>query len=170
MPGLGIGSGTSFAEGTHSGRPAAATDNTGYYYWETDTYQLFQSDGSAWQPLAANGKYTRNVEFTNGGSTLVAAHQEIWIPTASQIVGITLLAPNESGSISVDVLTCTYSGAPTFASITASAPATLSSAQKSQPSVSTWTVAIAAGTFVKFAISSITSLTALLVALDLIAQ
>ena len=44
---------TAFAQGTHAARPAAATGNTGYYYFETDTGTLFQSTGSAWTQLAA---------------------------------------------------------------------------------------------------------------------
>lgn len=40
------------AQGTHAARPAAASSNSGRYYFETDTQVLFQSTGSAWQQLA----------------------------------------------------------------------------------------------------------------------
>ena len=43
---------TSFAQGTHSAKPAAAAGNAGRYYWETDTTTLWQSTGSAWTQLA----------------------------------------------------------------------------------------------------------------------
>lgn len=43
---------TAFAQGTHAARPAAASSNTGFYYFETDTGTLFQSTGSAWTQLA----------------------------------------------------------------------------------------------------------------------
>jgi hypothetical protein len=46
---------TAFAQGTHAARPAAATGNAGYYYYETDTTNLFQSTGSAWQQVASQG-------------------------------------------------------------------------------------------------------------------
>lgn len=38
--------------GTHAGRPAAASSNAGYLYFETDTGSLFRSDGSAWSQVA----------------------------------------------------------------------------------------------------------------------
>jgi hypothetical protein len=44
---------TSFAQGTHAARPAAAAGNAGRYYFETDTGVLFQSSGSAWGAIAA---------------------------------------------------------------------------------------------------------------------
>ena len=39
--------------GTNAGRPAAATANAGYLYYETDTEKLFRSNGSAWVQVAA---------------------------------------------------------------------------------------------------------------------
>jgi len=42
-----IGSGTIF--GTRASRPAAASANTGLFYWATDQLALYLSDGSAWQ-------------------------------------------------------------------------------------------------------------------------
>lgn len=44
---------TAFAQGTHAARPAAASGNNGFYYYETDTQRLFQSTGAAWQQIAA---------------------------------------------------------------------------------------------------------------------
>lgn len=41
-----------FAQGTHASRPAAASGNSGYYYFETDTLGLFQSTGSVWTQVA----------------------------------------------------------------------------------------------------------------------
>jgi hypothetical protein len=35
-------------KGTHAARPAAGATNSGYVYWETDTSQLYRSDGSVW--------------------------------------------------------------------------------------------------------------------------
>lgn len=46
---------TAFAQGTHAARPAAAAGNEGYYYFETDTQELFQSTGSAWVQVASVG-------------------------------------------------------------------------------------------------------------------
>lgn len=42
-----------FAQGTHAARPAAAASNKGFYYFESDTQELFQSTGSAWVQLAS---------------------------------------------------------------------------------------------------------------------
>lgn len=46
---------TAFAQGTHAARPAASASNNGFYYYETDTTNLFQSTGSAWQQIASSG-------------------------------------------------------------------------------------------------------------------
>lgn len=46
---------TAFAQGTHAARPAASASNNGFYYYETDTQNLFQSTGSAWQQIASTG-------------------------------------------------------------------------------------------------------------------
>ena len=40
--------------GTHAARPAAASTNTNWIYYETDTSQLFVSNGSAWQALSVS--------------------------------------------------------------------------------------------------------------------
>lgn len=45
---------TAFAQGTHAARPAAAAGNNGFYYYETDTGNLFQSTGAAWQQVASS--------------------------------------------------------------------------------------------------------------------
>lgn len=39
--------------GTHADIPAASSSNDGYLYFETDTYKLFRSNGSAWVQVAA---------------------------------------------------------------------------------------------------------------------
>lgn len=44
-----------FAQGTHAARPAASALNNGFYYFETDTQNLFQSTGSAWTQVASVG-------------------------------------------------------------------------------------------------------------------
>ena len=65
---------TAFAQGTHSGRPAASSSNLGYYYFETDTTSLFQSTGSAWVQVAsvtaaaAAGTSTLVYRYTVAGS------------------------------------------------------------------------------------------------------
>lgn len=43
---------TALAQGTHASRPAAASSNAGFLYYETDTKKLFQSTGSGWTQLA----------------------------------------------------------------------------------------------------------------------
>lgn len=45
---------TILLHGTHSGRPAADSTNLNYYYFETDTLQLFQNQSSAWVQLTGN--------------------------------------------------------------------------------------------------------------------
>lgn len=45
---------TVFSQGTHAARPAATANNNGYYYYETDTAQLFQSWNLAWVALTTS--------------------------------------------------------------------------------------------------------------------
>lgn len=45
---------TVLLQGTHAARPAAASTNTAYLYYETDTQTLFQSTGAAWTQIAAS--------------------------------------------------------------------------------------------------------------------
>lgn len=71
---------TAFAQGTHASRPAAASSNNGFYYYETDTTNLFQSTGSAWQQVASQsgsssvgylGSTTITASFTTASTTPV---------------------------------------------------------------------------------------------------
>lgn len=89
------------------------------------------------------------------------------IPFACIIVEATMLA-DQSGSIVVDIWKDTYANfPPTDAdSITASAPPTISTAEKSQDSTLTgWTTAIAAGDILRFNVDSVTDIERVTIAL-----
>lgn len=104
--------------------------------------------------------------FLDGtGSTLVNGTEVlVRVPMDMTLQGVTLLA-DQSGSITLDVLSATYAGYPTFSSIVAAAPPTISSATKSQDTTLTgWTTALSAGDILKVKINgSVTNITYLAV-------
>jgi hypothetical protein len=94
------------------------------------------------------------------------------IPFACTIRKATVLA-DQSGSIVVDIWKDTYGNfPPTDAdSITASAPPTLSSADKSEDdTLSGWTTAIVAGNTLRFNVDSVSTVTRVVVQLDVLIQ
>jgi hypothetical protein len=97
-----------------------------------------------------------------GGSAITTGEKgHLEIPFACTITQVTMLA-DQSGSIVVDVWKDSYANfPPTDAdSITASAPPTISSAQKSQDATLTdWTTAISAGDILAFNVDSCTTIT-----------
>jgi len=103
-----------------------------------------------------------------GGSEITTGEKgHLEIPFACTINRITMLA-DQSGSIVVDIWKDTYANfPPTDAdSITASAPPTISAAQKSQDSTLTdWTTAIAAGDILAFNVDSVTTITRVTISL-----
>lgn len=96
-----------------------------------------------------------------GGSAITTGEKgHLEIPFACTINRVTMMA-DQSGSIVVDIWKDTYANfPPTNAdSITASAPPTISTAQKSQDSTLTgWTTAIAAGDILAFNVDSVTDI------------
>lgn len=96
----------------------------------------------------------------DGGSVIsTGLKASIEIPFSCTINQVTLLA-DQSGSIVVDLKKSTYASWPTTSSIVASAPPTLSSAQKSQDSTLTgWTTSITAGDILEYIVTSATTVT-----------
>jgi hypothetical protein len=99
----------------------------------------------------------------DGGGSAITTGQKGYLPIdfACTITQATLVA-DQSGSIVIDVWKDTYANFPPVDadSITASAPPTLSTAQKSQDSTLTgWTTSIAAGDVLGFNVDSITTCT-----------
>ena len=91
------------------------------------------------------------------------------IPFACVIKSVSMGAPKESGSIVIDIWKSTHAGfPPTDAnSITASAPPTISSAQKSEDTTLTgWTTTINAGDWLVFNVDSCSSITNVTIALE----
>lgn len=103
-----------------------------------------------------------------GGSAITTGEKgHLEIPFACTITQVTALA-DQSGSIVVDIWKDTYANfPPTNAdSITAAAPPTITTAQKSQDSTLTgWTTAIAAGDILAFNVDSITTITRVTISL-----
>lgn len=103
-----------------------------------------------------------------GGSAITTGEKgHLEIPFAGTIQAVTTLA-DASGSIVVDIWKDTYANfPPTNAdSITASAPPTLSSAQKAQDTTLTgWTKTIAAGDILAFNVDSATTVTRVVISL-----
>jgi hypothetical protein len=105
----------------------------------------------------------------DGGGSAITTGQKghLRIPFDCEIQSVTLLA-DQTGSIVIDIWKDTYANfPPTDAdSITASAPPTISSAQKSEDTTLTgWTKTINAGDILAFNVDSITSITRVTLAL-----
>src|ERR1041384_8394749 len=77
---------SAFAQGTHAARPAAASSNEGYYYYETDTTNLFQSTGSAWQQIASTGGAS---PLTTKGDLFGHSTVDARIPVGADGTGLT---------------------------------------------------------------------------------
>jgi len=120
--------------------------------------------------LAGLGGATVSITFIidGGGSAITTGEKgHLRIPFACEIERVTLLA-DQSGSIVIDIWKDTYANfPPTDAdSITASAPPTISSAQKSEDSTLTgWTKTISAGDILAFNVDSCSTITRVTLAL-----
>lgn len=92
------------------------------------------------------------------------------VPYAGTITNVTMLA-DQTGSAVLDIKKSSYSGFPSTTSIVASAPPTISSAQKSQDTTLTgWTTSVSAGDILEFSVTSNSSITRLVVGLKVTAQ
>jgi hypothetical protein len=98
--------------------------------------------------------------YDGGGSALTAGLEvEVPVPFAGTIVGVVIVA-DQSGSIEFEVEKSTFAAFPTLASIVASAPPTISAAQKSEDTTLTgWTTAVVAGDIFRFSITSVSTIT-----------
>lgn len=105
----------------------------------------------------------------DGGGSAITTGQKghLEIPFECTINQVTMLA-DQSGSIVVDIWKDTYANFPpdNADSITASAPPTITTAQKSQDSTLTgWTTAITAGDILAFNVDSCTTITRVTISL-----
>jgi len=137
----------------------------------TDHLEDTPSNGETTKAPTSNWAYDHNADkdahhsnvititfvIDGGGSAITTGEKgHLEIPFACTITQVTMLA-DQSGSIVVDIWKDSYANfPPTDAdSITASAPPTISSAQKSQDSTLTgWTTAINAGDILAFNVDS----------------
>jgi hypothetical protein len=112
--------------------------------------------GTAVAPGATEG--VLGIVIDGGGSIPATGSKGfIQIPYAGTITGWTILV-NASGSCQITVKKSTYSGFPTTASIVASAPPVLTTAQKATSTTLTgWTTALALGDVLEFNLDSVTT-------------
>jgi len=119
-------------------------------------------------PAGSSGNASVTFIIDGGGSAITTGQKgHLEIPFACTIKQVTMLA-DQSGSIVVDIWKDTYANfPPTDAdSITASAPPTISSAQKSQDSTLTgWTKSISSGDILAFNVDSCTTITRVTISL-----
>jgi len=120
---------------------------------------------------AAHHSNLAEIEFIidGAGSEITTGEKgHLRVPFACTITSTTILA-DQSGSIVVDIWKDTYANFPPTDgdSITASAPPTLSSAQKNQDATLTgWTKSIAAGDILAYNVDSVTTVTRVVVTLQ----
>jgi len=119
-------------------------------------------------PIEFDEILTLTFIIDGGGSAITTGQKgHLEIPFACTINQVTMMA-DQTGSIVVDIWKDTYANfPPTDAdSITASAPPTISSAQKSQDATLTgWTKPIAAGRILAFNVDSCTTITRVTISL-----
>jgi hypothetical protein len=123
--------------------------------------KYLKADGT-WDAIA-NLRVAQVGITLDGGSALpgIGSKGYIQVNFNATITGWTLVA-DLSGSAQITVKKSTYAGFPTTASIVASAPPKLTSAQKNTDSTLTgWTTAIAAGDVLEFNLDSVTTCTRL---------
>ena len=90
------------------------------------------------------------------------------MPYAGTIVSWDITG-DQTGSCSISIEKCTYSGFPSFSSISASAPVTLTSAVKNTSSTLTgWTISFAAGDYIRPSVDSVSALTKIVLNLQVI--
>jgi len=150
---------------THKGDPSAHHAKT------TDASELTSGILDAAR-LPSNQKVATIIFIIDGGASAITTGEKghLEIPFACTIQQVTMLA-DQSGSIVVDIWKDTYANfPPTDAdSITASAPPTINSAQKSQDStLSGWTTSIASGDVLSFNVDSCTTITRCTISLKVI--
>lgn len=113
---------------------------------------------------AGGGSSTRQITFGfPTGSLTVSEYVDVYVAYACTITAVTLGGGGATGSVELDIESASYANYPgTFASIVASAPPTISSATKSQDTgLSGWSTSIAAGTWLRVSVTSVTTLTRL---------
>lgn len=130
--------------------------------------QLLTSTGAGSPPAFETQVTTISFIIDGGGSAITTGEKgHIEVPFPCTITAVRVLA-DQSGSIVVDIWKDTYANfPPTDAdSITASAPPTLSTAQKSEDATLTdWTTSISAGDILAYNVDSITTCERVIVAL-----
>lgn len=131
-----------------------------------------QDDAVTNAKLADEAKTVALEFIIDGGTTAITTGVKGYfeVPFACEITAARLMA-DQTGSIVIDVWVDTYANAPpdNTDSITASAPPTLSSAQKSQDTTLTgWTTSIAAGDWVGINVDSATTVTKVTLSLTVV--
>lgn len=150
--------------------PAAGDAAAGKFLAADGTWDVPAGSGS---PSDGGGTGVIGIVIYTGGSVISTGTKGfVRVPLACTIVKATVLSIDPSatsGSIVVDVWKDSFANfPPTDAdSITASAPPTLSSANKSEDSTLTgWTTSISAGDVIGFNVDSATTVTKVMVLLD----
>ena len=136
----------------------------------TDGHVLYWDEAAGkWKAKALAAAIASITFIIDGGGSAITTGEKghLEIPFACTIDQVTMMA-DQSGSIVVDIWKDTYANfPPTDAdSITASAPPTISTAQKSQDATLTgWTTAIAAGDILAYNVDSCSTITRVTISL-----
>lgn len=147
---------------THEGTAILSTGEVG-------GTKFLREDGDgtcSWQAIAGGG--VLGITIDGAGSAITTGTKGyLFVPYACTITAAEIVA-DQSGSIVIDVWKDTYANFPPVDadSITASAPPTLSSAQKStDATLSGWTATLAEGDYLAFNVDSAATVTRVTLAL-----
>lgn len=145
---------------TRAAQPAATAVDVGTVYGVSDEGGILErSDGTDWQAIGGTTFDTAGINVVFEAPT-AADQLDVVVPFDCDITGVTLLA-DASGDLVVDIWNDSYANfPPTNAdSITAAAPPTLSTADKSQDTTLTgWTTALSEGDILRFNVDSVATI------------
>lgn len=167
------GAASYLAIGTNDTERMRITVNGGVSFGATGTAygttgQILTSAGDA-TPTWADQFTSITFVFSGAGSPILPGYAgDLQIPFAGTITEATLVA-DQTGSTVIAISKSSYAGFPgSLASIVASAPPTLTAAQKSVNSTLTgWTTSIAAGDILRFSVTSASSVTSVTLTLKI---
>lgn len=107
----------------------------------------------------------------DGGASVLTAGIDVLQPVrySATIVDVVVVGKPAGGSVVIDVSKCTFADYPTFVSIVAAAPPTITASDKSEDTTLTgWTREIVAGDIVRFTLTSVSVFTQVAIALKVL--
>jgi hypothetical protein len=148
--------GTTWHNGT--GVPSGGLGDDGDYYLRTSTGAIYVKATGTWSMVFSGsgslGTGAVGATFDGGGAVLTAGvYVDVLVPFNCTIDAATVVA-NQTGSIELSVLADPYASFPPTTDIAPNPPEIVSADKSRDTTLTGWTVALTAGTVVRFGIVS----------------